>query len=219
MRPNLWMYSTDEDMRGIAASLMIFGASVFKSAKIVREIDLLNQLCIGRSKGTIAPNDQRISDFFFEYLTDCIKIVIFFENYMKAELIASGYCVHQIKKDYPNFESLAKDQQKRPVLIREIHDIEPFQVDEANKIMLHPAIKENTIGFGDLTNKPAYTSKYRFDETTLNHIKKMNFKRNSLHFHDSIEFELSSILIDEIRNMNSFVDLVVNSFIIHPANQ
>ena len=219
MKPNLWMYSTDENMRGTAASLMIFGASVFKSAKIVQEIELLNQLYIGRGNGTIAPNDQRISDFLFEYLTDCIKITIFFENYMKAELIANGYCVHQIKKDYPNFENLAKDQQKRPVLMCEIQDTEPFQVDEKNKTILHPAIKENTIGFSDLTNKPAYTSKYRFDKTTLNYIKKMNFKRNSLHFHDSIEFELSINLIDKIRNMNSFVDLVVNSFIIHPANQ
>lgn len=218
MKPNLWMYSTDVEMRSTAASLMIFGARVFKSAKIVREIDLLNQLYIGRNNETIAPNDQRITDFAFEYLTDCIKIVIFFENYMKAELIAKGFCIHQIKKDYSNFENLAKEQQKKPVFIREIHDIKPFQVDHVNRTIYHPAIKESTIGFGELTNKPDYASHYRFDKTTLHHIKEMNFKRNKLHFHDSIDFELSHTLIEEIRNMSSFVDLVVNLFIRHPNN-
>lgn len=216
MKPNLWMYSTPQEMSKTAASLIVFGSEVFKSAKVVKDICLLEQLLVSRNNNTIPSDSTVLKEYFFDYLIDCVKIVVFFENYMKAELISLGFCVHQINRGLPKFKDLATEQRKRPINNKEIYDIEPFETNESEKTIFHMALKETTLGFSDLI-KPAYVQYYRFDNTTLNHIKELNLNRNNLHFHDSIKFELSTPFIDQIKNLNYFVDLVVGHFIL-PLN-
>ena len=113
MKPNLWLYSTQKEQQSAAASLIIFGAEVFNKAKLVRDIEQLKAIRIQLDRNDInalpAP-PQEIMEFSFDYLIDCVKILIFFENYMKAELIAKGYCVHVINKDHSKFKDLAKEQ-------------------------------------------------------------------------------------------------------------
>lgn len=123
MNQNLWVYSTDEKMRQTSAELVIFGAGVFKRAKIVHDFHQLSALKIEQDKNRNPSIDQQLMEFIFEYLVDCVRITIFFENYMKAELLANGFCIHQIKKDHENFKELAKKQRKAPIRLEEIHSI------------------------------------------------------------------------------------------------
>ncbi len=213
MKPNLWLYSTQKEMSSTSASLIIFGAGVFKRAKVVKEFDRLNQLYFERKNGDPKIGDPILEEFIFEYLIDCVRITIFFENYMKAELILNGFCIHQIKKDLPMFETLAKDQRKRPIKVKELHDIEAFQVDDKAKTILHNGVKETTLGMSDLIGSAEYTKHYRFDKTTLDYLRELNQKRNNLHFHESVEFELSNRFLDKIKNLNAFVDLVMGTMV------
>jgi hypothetical protein len=213
MKPNLWLYSSQEEMMGTGASLIVFGAGVFKRAKVINEFDQLNRIYLDRKNGAAKISDPILQEFIFEYLIDCVRIAIFFENYMKAELIVNGFCVHKIKKEIPKFEPLAEEQRKGPVKVRDIHSIEAFQVNDQTKTIYHNAIKETTLGISELTGTTEYTKHYKFDKTTLDYLKELNQKRNNLHFHESVEFELSDRFLKKIKNLNAFVDLVMNTFI------
>lgn len=63
---------------------------------------------------------KEIMEFSFKYLIDFVRILIFFENYMKAELIVKGFTIHLIKKEDLNFKSLAKEQISKPITVKEI---------------------------------------------------------------------------------------------------
>jgi len=129
MKPNLWIYSTEETINKTAASLIVFGAEVFHTAKIIKDLNLLESLAKGLENGSTPPNHEELNDFFFSYLTDTIKILIFFENYMKAELMIREYCVHRLKKDIPELKEIAKKQFEEPILMKDINLIEPFEVN------------------------------------------------------------------------------------------
>jgi hypothetical protein len=211
MKPNIWMYADDFSRGHTAESLVQFAGSTFKRAKIVKDIHLLKQL-LSDLNSDEKINHQIFNEFFFEYLIDCVRIVIFFENYMKAELIIKGYCIHKIKKGYPNYELLIKTQRKRPISLQEIQDIEAFEFYPDKKELYHGAIQETTLGFSDLTTSEAYLKNYKFDLTTLDYVRELNYARNKLHLHHSIEFTLSEQFLETIKNLDSFVDMAITNF-------
>lgn len=208
MQPNLWLYVNNREQSASAASLVVFGAEVFYKAKLVQELDFLNKirLQLDRHNSDQPPSpQQQINEFAFEYLVDCVRILVFFENYMKAELITMNFCVHTLKKEHPKFIDLAKEQFKRPIDLKEIQNLEPFTVSETEQIITHPAIKETTIGINVLLGSKAYLHHYQFSEKIIACIKEINLYRNKLHFHNNIEFRLSEEFIDNIQTLVNFV--------------
>lgn len=205
MKPNLWIYSTEETINQTAASLIVFGAEVFHRAKIIRELDLLERLTQDLDSQAIPPNREELNEFFFSYLTDTINILIFFENYMKAELMIKGYCVHRLKKDILEFEEIAKKQFKEPILMKNINTIEPFEVNAEKEEIFHRGIKETTIGMKELIGSQKYLSNYHLSNKILNFLKELILFRNKLHFHNSIEFTTSRERIDMLKEIKSFV--------------
>jgi len=210
MKPNFWIYSDQAEINRTAGSLIAFGAERFKRAKIINEIDHLKDIKYKIDNHIIHPKDTDIIEFIFEYVVDCVRFLIFFENYMKAKLIIQGYCVHCIDKTYPGFLELEKAQKKRPIKLKEIEDIEYFYVDEKNKIINHNAIKDKTIGISVLLGTEKYTSNYDFDSNIINFIHEVNKYRNQLHFHDNLYFNLSDKLIFNLEMINKFVDKTMN---------
>jgi len=210
MKPNFWIYSEPAEINRTAGSLVGFGAEIFKRAKIINEIDHLKSIKYKIDNKIIHPKETNIIEFIIEYLMDCIRFLIFFENYMKAKLIIQGYCVHCIDKNYPGFSELAKAQKKRPIKLKEIDDIEHFFVDEKNKIINHNAIKDKTIGIRELLSTEKYTNNYDFDSYIINFIHELNTYRNRLHFHENIDFQLSDKLISDLEMINKFVDKTMN---------
>jgi hypothetical protein len=71
-------------------------------------------------------------------------------------------------KRAPKFIALAKEQFKRPIDLKEIQDLEPFIVSEAEQTITHSAIKETTIGMNVLLGSKAYLQHYQFSEKIIN---------------------------------------------------
>lgn len=211
MKPNLWIYSTEETINKTAASLIVFGTEVFYRAKIVKDLDLLERMTKGLDNQSIPPNHEELHEFFFSYLTDTIKILIFFENYMKAELMIRGYCVHRIKKDIQEFKEIAKRQFKEPILMKDINSIEPFEVNSEKEEIFHRGIKETTIGMKELTGSESYLSNYQLSGEILSFIKELTIFRNKLHFHDSINFATSMEKINKIKIVKDFVNETIQN--------
>ncbi len=208
---NFWIYANSSEQYKVSASLIVFGAETFKRAKIIQDINQLKYICSSLDNNKMSPQNTIINDFIFEYLIDCIKILIFFENYMKAELITGGFCVHKIKKDFEEYKDLSKKQYREPITLKEIHSIEPFVINESTKTIFHKAISETTLGFKELVSSKNYISYYEFDTSILDFLKEINSYRNRLHFNESIDFKLSMTLIDNLENLNHFVDKMLQN--------
>ncbi len=173
MKPNLWIYSTQETISQTAASLIVFGAGIFHKAKIIKDLDLLEEIAKGLDNQSSPPNINELNEFLFSYLTDSISVLIFFENYMKAELIMKEYCVHQLKKDIPEFKDVAKRQFFEPISIDEINSIEPFEIYAEREEIFHRGIKETTIGMKELIGSQSYLNNYQLSDEILNFVKEL----------------------------------------------
>jgi len=205
-KPNFWIYANSSEQFKVSSSLILFGAETFKSAKVIKDINQLKNIYILLNNNEVANSNSAIYDFIFEYLIDSIKIIIFFENYMKAKLILSDYCVHKIKKDIEEFKDLYKKQFKEPITLEEINSIEHFEIHESKNTIFHRAISDTTLGFNELINSKNYLSCFEFDIEIIDFLKELNLNRNRLHFNDSIHFQLTGTLIDSLENLNRFVD-------------
>jgi hypothetical protein len=206
MKVNLWIYSDKTEQLKTSASLIAFGAEIFKRAKVIKDLDQLKQIKHDIDKNIIHPKDIDIAEFAFEFLVDCIRFLIFFENYMKAELILKDYCVHEIDQNRQGFATLAKEQRKRPIKLKEINDIEKFTVDTVNKVITHDAIKDKTIGMTELLGTKKYSIIYGLDPELIKLIKAFNTLRNKLHFHTTLEFQLTDTFFSNLDILNQFVD-------------
>jgi hypothetical protein len=80
MALNYWMYFDQVTRQKTAAELVSFGVEVLKSAKLISELE---RLTILKREFDAGNHDIKLlSEFAFSYLVDCIRISIFFENYM-----------------------------------------------------------------------------------------------------------------------------------------
>lgn len=204
-KSNLWFYSSEEEINHTAKSLLVLGGGMFKRAKIVRDLNQLKEIDSTLNESSFQSSFNSMPEFCFSYLDDCIKILVFFENYMKAELILGKYCVHAINKQIPEFEALAKKQFKEPILLKEIEAIEPFDLNLNAKIFAHRAIKETTLGVRELIGTDAYRSKYQFDQEILAFLIELNTYRNKLHFYSSIEFQMNDEFLNKIAKVDNFL--------------
>ncbi len=209
MKINLWIYSDKTEQLKTSVSLIAFGAEIFKRAKVIKDIDQLKKIRQDINKNTIHPKDTDITEYIFDFLVDCIRFLIFFENYMKAELILKDYCVHVIDKNRHGFATLAKEQRERPIKLKEINDIEKFTVDRKNKVINHDAIKDKTIGMTELLGTEKYRIEYGLDLKIIELIKEFNKFRNKLHFNDTLEFQIDDTFFSKLDMLNQFVDKVM----------
>ncbi len=213
MKSNLWMYSTGVEMRKTARALIIFGAEVFYGAKLINDFDRLKaineQLQTPNPGVQPIPPPEEIVAFSFEYLVDCVRILIFFENYMKGQLVARGFVVQLINRQFPNFSDVAKDQKIRPVHIDEIQNLHPFEVNQAQNFITHPAMLSNTLGFSILIGTSEYLKYYNFSPRIIETIKELNAYRNQLHFHNEIQFQVSDEYIARIQELKNFAASIV----------
>jgi len=212
MIPNVWLYATWQEMNKASASLITFGAEIFQGAKLVRDTELLKAIRLELDKqdtNALPPPPKEIIEFSFEYLIDCVRILIFFENYMKAELIVKGFIVHLINKEDLDFKNLAKQQFPRPIALKEIADIKAFEVNNADKIITHTALKNKTIAYSLLTSSNEYLKQYQLTPGIVSFLKGINAYRNQLHLHDNVQFSLSEDFIDNIEELKRFVSSTI----------
>lgn len=209
---NLFQFYADSKNQLEVASMLIgFGAATFKSALIIREIETLQIIKDSLESTKTTPPQSGLDHFAFEYLVDCIRILVFFENYMKAELIVNDFCVHNIDSSIEIYKGLAKQQKSRPIKLKEVHDIEPFTVNTSDQTCYHRGLKYTTLPFNVIIGKD-YASYYKLDEQSLKFIKELADYRNNLHFNHKLEFSISQELIDNFKALNDFVDQLFKDY-------
>jgi hypothetical protein len=211
LNTNFWMYSYSSNQAEKASQLIAFGAETFKSSYIISNLNELKRIQKDLDNGNNITLGN-MPPFYFNYLIDCIKICIFFENYMKAELIIRGFCVHKIKNTIPNFKDISKRQYKEPILLSEIHSIEAFTINEKENEIFHNALSNATLGFKELIGNKQYLVNYAFNDSLLKLIYEINTTRNTLHFYDSIRFSISEPFLKNIEEMNDFVDSTTKKY-------
>lgn len=202
----LWIYADNPTQRRTGANLIAFGLEILYRAKCIRGINELKLILEKINRKEIYPNDNRIIEFIEEYLIDCIRILIFFENYMKAELLVNDYCIHVINKNVNGFKNLAKAQSRRPIKLEEINNIEMFLVDDQSNTINHIALQGKTIELSKLLGSKKYTSIYSFDKSILEIVKKLNKYRNSLHLNYSIDYQLTQNTINDLEKIIQFAN-------------
>jgi hypothetical protein len=202
----LQIYAENPTQRRTGANLIAFGLEILYRAKCIREINELKSILEKLNRKEIYPNDNRIIDFMQEYLIDCIRILIFFENYMIAELLVNDYCIHVINKNVNGFENLAKAQSKSPIKLEEINNIEKFLIEDQFDRINHVVLQEKTIELSKLFGSTEYTSKYTFDKSILVIVKELYKYRNRLPLNYSIDYQQSLKTINYLKKIVQFAD-------------
>ena len=208
MEQNLWLYADKSEIDATGINIITFGAEVFKRAKIISELSKFRDLRKALEKKEIAPSHPEIIEYAFENLIDTVRILVFFENYMKAALISKGYCIHKLNKDISGFDKITSQQYLRPISLKEINEIEPFKINQSEKKIEHSALKETTIGLKELLSSK-YSIHYNIEKGILEQISQLKIVRNQLHFYGSINFTISDKLILQMEKLNEFVDKTI----------
>lgn len=129
-------------------------------------------------------NDVYWKTAYYEKLTDYIKIAVAFENYNKAVLVESGYLVHRIQKGEKT-KYLWKLQEKgQPIRISDFKQKCEFVNDSRLRIKYYlEGLKKGfpTISYSQ-TLSEEYQQIIKLDERLVYQLKKLNEKRNRLHF-------------------------------------
>jgi len=114
---------------------------------------------------------------------DAARICICFENFFKAELLLKGYIIHRIDKAAltPTYRYLAADQKTRPIKITEIKLAEGLRWKRNNNYSFQ-TLTPFTIEFTLFLKEPSYKSKIRLPEGVFLALKRINTKRNMLHY-------------------------------------
>ncbi|MCG9910495.1 MAG: hypothetical protein MH137_04260 [Flavobacteriales bacterium] len=205
-KPNFFIYSENK-FSYTAASLIAFGYDVYRNSKIIKDFGKLKKITHDLNISPHSTDSHKlIQEFMFEYLIDSIRILIFFENYMKARLIYKGFIVHLIKDEDP-FKKLRKKQFKEPVLYGEIQVIEPF-IMESGEFHTNSCLSDKTLGMSILL-KSGYTMHYNIDFNLLKFIGELNKYRNRLHFSDKYELTLNQEFLKNLSELIVFVNKVM----------
>lgn len=211
-----WYYNPDT-INETCTTMVLFGAEHFKRAYVIQHLSELKQKVHERKNNLALESDFHdfMKDFFFEKITDAIKICMFFENYMKAMLISHDYLIHTIAKE-KGCDELERLQKKRPIKTKEFHDMKNFEVNEQPLSVHHDALTSHTLNFSTLLLKEKYQQVIKLPLEIRDLLKVLMDQRNAHHFISEWTFELSESYLDNLDFANQFVDELVSRYVPNP---
>jgi hypothetical protein len=109
-----------------------------------------------------------------------LKIASAFELHLKARLLSRNYVLHEIDSNIPGYKSLASEQSKRPIEKCELIAIQPYHFDGKQNYL--PGLREASLKFSWLTDKPAYKATLGLNDQQLDIIRDYRLLRNQVHF-------------------------------------
>lgn len=192
-------YQDVQHRRILGWSLIAFGLEQIQPAKIFRNLPLI-QAAVKNNSGEYPFDetlDAKIMDLAYEQLIDDIRICIFFENCMKALLLFNGAIIHRFQEQPSNklkVKQLNTAQKKQPL------DVNCIGLNNITEDWFH----KNTIGM-DLLLSPGYQVNIQLPPEVLAGVKKINARRNGLHFHSMLELEVSDAVAREYDAIKSYV--------------
>lgn len=108
-----------------------------------------------------------------------LKIASGFELHLKTKLISQDYVVHCIDGNDSKYQSLAKEQKKRPIKKAELFSIDNFRFNGDENYL--PGLTSKSIGFEQLTNRDGYSNVIGLPVETMEIIKDYRELRNQIH--------------------------------------
>lgn len=177
-------YINDRVKGLISYDILRNGILIFNQALVIKEFKTY------KSNIKIENHNPYImSDFILAHLLDSVKIVLSFENYMKSQLLDSGYLIHEFKD-----KRMRKTQTKCPVIAETI-----LQSLKNNENILNPF----TIGFSTILNE-SYSSILEIDKKIIAILSDLKDVRNKLHFATSETYIYNQSTIDNYEQLIDF---------------
>ena len=144
-----------------------------------------------------------------------LKIASAFELHLKARLLARDYVLHEIDSKTADYKTLAAEQMERPILKQELLSIQPYHFDGTQNYL--PGLKDASLKFSWLTDKPAYRAVLELSDQQLDIILDYRLLRNQVHFPGDI-LETPNIRAYPQPIIN-FLTSFINSEIVEVSNQ
>lgn len=196
------VYQDGAHRNHLAGAMVYFSAERFKEANIIKRLSELEGIQRHIAQKIIGWDTarKRIMPFLMDWLIDEIRICLFFENFMKAELLDKGFVIHYIhdpsQRKGSNAARLRKEQKERPIPTTRL-------VTEG---MTNAELQPKTLTM-DLMFRPKYQAVIGIPTDVLAVVRRINESRNKLHFTSEVGGELSSKLVNDLKLLDAFVDL------------
>ena len=143
-----------------------------------------------------------------------LKIASAFELHLKARLLARNYVLHEIDAKTTGYKSLAAEQSDRPIERQELLAILPYHFDGKQNYL--PGLREGSLKFSWLTDKPAYRAALGLTDPQLDIIRDYRLLRNQVHFPGDV-LEASNIQVFP-RPIIEFLTEFINTEIVAWSN-
>jgi len=180
-----------------SSSKLFWGCGIIK--ELDRAVSLFGQASGDKPEAFVTTQGKAFSELI-ELLQniespvlDAVRIVICFENYLKAKMLLNGYLIHQMdvnvcRGGYSQFvtKNTKKEllQKTTPVLIDDIKQAEGQDHWSTEPLQ---TLTKQTIGMGILLERPKYRALYSTDQAPddqkmFSVLQGLNNTRNTLHF-------------------------------------
>ena len=127
----------------------------------------------------------------WEYINyEHLKIASAFELHLKSRLLGRNYVLHEIDAQLPEYKSLEKQQRTRPIEKGELFAVRPYHFDGKQNYL--PGLREGSLKFSQLTQKPAYRAALCLADQEIDIIEDYRLLRNQIHFPGDV-FETPNI--------------------------
>lgn len=215
---DLKYYLSIDESQDKVGKILINCLSVYNSCFIINNMESIEKANHILNETKIFPNNVSSEDYYnalrlcsqakIEWLSDVIKILIVFENYMKGILILNCFLIHNIKNDNKSktTASVIKKQKDEPIHFNELEDISPFKYANNNQKLINDFLSEKTLNISTML-KPKYNQHIMLDERLIEFLKELITFRNSLHFLEQIDFILSEQIIQNLKLIDEFIKI------------
>lgn len=118
-------------------------------------------------------------DYMHSINLEHFKIACGFELHLKARLLARDFVVHEIDPKTSGLQELAKSQRLRPISRTELFKVTDYFF--SGKVNYLPGLKQRSVLFSWLTEKPAYVEVMDLPSQLVEMIDEFRQLRNQIH--------------------------------------
>ena len=170
-------------------NLRVFSIEIYRRSFFIKNFYEIENYLEDIAKGRIEYNkdNELINDCIFHKITDYVHLIIFFENYIKSELLLKNICIHKIILS--KNKKLFNKQKNEPIFIDEILQNEKPKFIN-NKYYLE-SISQKTLSISEILNE-RYLKYLNINPEIISFIKRIVKERNELHLITDLELNISS---------------------------
>lgn len=205
LRSNHYLcYYDNQNMFTIAMNMMSLAHRNIMNTEVIKEITkgedsfLLNAF----NKSNLSQDEI---NFVFEGIFDKVRLISGFENFLKADLLANAFIIHKLDKNVPELKSLAKEQYKRPISLKEVLELMDWRLDTEDDKYKIKGIGKYTLSISTILSS-GYQEILKLPVELKNHLLKLNNERNHLHFFAAAENEFGKGIFEMYKSIREFAN-------------